>query len=351
MNFAVLEGGFTEKRTFWIIEEYFFPKSWKEFFEIVENYKGEKLLFYISFESGYPLLNLETNKVNTFPKFLVAVLKPIEPMAESGNFEITQKGLSISKQDYLKHFKKIKEHIEKGDIYQINFTVRFNFEFKGSPYSLYRKFIEKQPVPYGAFIKVGNLFVVSGSMELFLKKERNKLISKPIKGTLPVTENPESFFEMEKELAENLMITDMVRNDLGRVAKISSVKVPKLFGVESYKTLHQLVSTVECETEKGFKEIIEATFPPASVTGAPKRKAVEIIDELEPHTREIYCGTVGYINPEGDFTCNVAIRTAVGNLKSGELFYYAGGGIVWDSEVEREWNEVMLKAKAFLETF
>jgi len=351
MNFAVLEGGFTEKRTYWVIENHLFTDNWEDFFKALNQLRGKHLLFYISFESGYKLLNLETTKVNIFPKFLVAVLKPTEPIGGGGKFEITPQGLSLSKKEYLKRFRKIKEHIERGDIYQVNFTVRFNFSFKGSPYSLYREFIEKQPVPYGVFMKVGNLFVVSGSMELFLKKVGNRLVSKPIKGTLPARENPESFFKMEKELAENLMITDMVRNDLGRVAEVGSVKVSKLFGVESYKTLHQLVSTVECKTDKGFREIMEATFPPASVTGAPKRKAVEIIGEIEPHTREVYCGTIGYINPEGDFTCNVAIRTAIGDLEREKLFYYAGGGIVWDSNGEREWNEVMLKAEAFLSSF
>jgi anthranilate/para-aminobenzoate synthase component I len=183
-------------------------------------------------------------------------------------------------------------------------------------------------------------------MELFLHKEGEKLTSKPIKGTLPITENPERFKELEKELAENLMITDMVRNDLGRVARVGSVKVSSLFEVESYKTLHQLVSTVECKTDATFEEIIRATFPPASVSGAPKRRAVEIIAEIEPHAREIYCGTVGVIKPNGDFVANVSIRTAI--LRENTLSYYAGGGIVYDSDPEREWREVNLKAEAFL---
>jgi para-aminobenzoate synthetase component 1 len=345
MNFAVLERGFLgERKTFKVEKIKTFRKT-EEFFKYIENSKGKLLLLYISFEGGYPFLNLPERKT-LFPNFLVAELgEEIEP-PKVKPFSVSFKGQSLGKEEYLKRFEKIKRYIERGDIYQVNFTVRFDFFLEGDPFSLYKSFIETQPVPYGVFLKAYDFFLLSGSMELFLKKGSKKLISKPIKGTLPKDADPSEFFKLEKELAENLMITDMVRNDLGRVAKYGTVKVEKLFGVETYNTLHQLVSTVSCETDKGFKEIIENTFPPASVTGAPKRRAVEIIAELEPHTREVYCGTIGVIKPNGDFTCNVAIRTAFG--RKNELFYYAGGGIVYDSQPLKEWNEVLLKMEAFL---
>ena len=341
---AVLEKGFLGRRATFRLERVLFPPDWESFFRTVEDLRRKLILFYISFESGYELLNLKTEKENRFPPFAVAILEEF-PVSEGGNFHLQRVGSSLSKGEYLERFEKIKRYIERGDIYQVNFTVRFDYSFGGSPLGLYEAFASKQEVPYGVFVDFGDLFLVSGSMELFLKKEGGRLVSKPIKGTLPADEDPRRFFEMEKELAENLMITDMVRNDLGRVAEWGSVKVERLFGVESYRTLHQLVSTVSARTEKGFEEIIRATFPPASVTGAPKRRAVEIIDELESHAREVYCGTVGVLKPNGDFVCNVAIRTAVGS--GGELYYYAGGGIVWDSDPLREWEEVNLKRRAF----
>ncbi|HIP86063.1 MAG TPA: anthranilate synthase component I family protein [Aquifex aeolicus] len=346
MNLLILEKGFLGKRRTYEVEKVFYPQTWKEFFSTLENLRGETLFFYISFESGYELLKVKASKGNQFPPFLVASLK--EKRLEFGreDFNLTFEGASLTKEKYLQKLEEIKGFIERGDIYQVNFTVRFDFKLKGSPLGLYLRFIENQEVPYGVFLKVEDLTVISGSMELFLRKEGKKLISKPIKGTLSKDQDPQKFFEMEKELAENLMITDMVRNDLGRVALSGSVKVEKLFGVESYKTLHQLVSTVSCETDKGFGEIVKATFPPASVTGAPKKRALEIINLLEPHTREVYCGTLGVLKPNGDFTCNVAIRTAIG--KGEKLSYYAGGGIVWDSIPQREWEEVNLKAKAFI---
>ena len=341
---AVLERGFLGRRQAFHFKKVFFPTDWENFFKTIGDLKGELLLFYISFESGYELLDLKTEKRNTFPPFAVAVVEETTPKG-GGKFTLSHKGSSLTKDEYLKGFEKIKGYIERGDIYQVNFTVRFDYNFEGDPLGLYEAFINRQEVPYGIFAHFGDFFIASGSMELFLQKEGERIVSKPIKGTLPITEDPKRFFEMEKELAENLMITDMVRNDLGRVAEWGSVRVEKLFGVETYKTLHQLVSTVSAKTGKGFEGIIRATFPPASVTGAPKRRAVEIIDELEPHPREVYCGTIGVIKPNGDFTCNVAIRTALG--RENEVFYYAGGGIVWDSDPLREWNEVNLKRKAF----
>ncbi len=346
---VVLGSGFTqgEGLKHYTAEGWFFFENPEEFFKTVENLKGELLLFYITFEAGYKFLNLE-GKHSKVPPFGLAVLRPSEPFGETSDFEIKPLGSSLSKEDYLKGFKKIKEYISSGDIYQVNYTVRFDFSFRGNPLALWKRFVEFQPVPYAVYFETPFFTTLGGSMELFLKREGKRLKSSPIKGTLPRKESPERFKLLEKELAENLMITDMVRNDLGRVAKVGTVKVRELFKVESYKTVHQLVSTVECETEKDFSEIIRATFPPASVTGAPKRRAVEIINGLEPHTRELYCGTVGIIKPNGDFVANVSIRTAV--LLENRLFYYAGGGIVWDSEAQKEWREVLLKTEAFIRT-
>jgi len=343
---AVFEKGFHPKgkRTYWHIKRWFFFDRAEEFFRKVETLKGRFLIFYLTFEGGYPFLNLK-DKTGNLPPFGVGILEETGPFKGEGIYNLTFKGSSLNKEEYLKRFQKIKHYIESGDIYQVNFTVKFDYSFEGDPLHLWEDFIKVQPVPYGVYFETPLFTAIGGSMELFLQKEGEILKSSPIKGTLPSYENPKKFFELEKELAENLMITDMVRNDLGRISKIGSVKVEKLFEVQTFKTVHQLVSTVVSKSEKPFGEIIEATFPPASVTGAPKRRAVEIINELEPHARELYCGTVGLMLPNGDFTANVSIRTAL--LKNRTLSYYAGGGIVWDSVGEREWKEVLLKVEAF----
>lgn len=197
-------------------------------------------------------------------------------------------------------------------------------------------------MPYTFFLELENFYLMSGSMELFLEKRGELIESKPIKGT---ARRKEELLVSEKDRAENLMITDMVRNDLSRIAPPGSVEVPELFRVEGFRTLFQMHSTVRVRTRRSLREIIHETFPPASVVGAPKRKAVEVIDRLESHSRDYYCGAGGLPMGE-DFTLSVLIGAAIG---SGErLSYYAGAGVVWDSEPEKEWEEVRLKIKAFL---
>ena len=249
---------------------------------------------------------------------------------------------SLGELEFKRRVEKIKEYIAQGDVYQINLTSRFDFEVEGSPKDLFFSFYERQPVPYAFFLEIGDLFILSGSMELFLKKEGDLILSKPIKGT---GRTSEEILSSEKERAENLMITDMMRNDLGRVSRTGSVKVEELFRVERYRTLCQMHSTVVGKTDKSVDEILRVTFPPASVTGAPKYRAVQIINELEPHPRGYYCGAAGLIKKNGDFTLSVLIRTAYGG--GSKISYFAGCGIVWDSDPEKEWEELLLKTKAF----
>ncbi|WP_461829226.1 chorismate-binding protein [Aquifex sp.] len=253
-------------------------------------------------------------------------------------------GNSLKDNEFVERILRIKEYIARGDVYQINLTNRLDFQLRGNPKDLFMNFYKKQPVYFGFFLNLEDFFVISGSMELFLEKEGKLLRSKPIKGT---GSSPEEILSSPKERAENLMITDMVRNDIGRVAVFGTVRVEELFKVERFRTLYQMHSTVVGKTTKGLKEILLNTFPPASVTGAPKKRAVEIIDELEPHPRSYYCGAAGLIFPNGDFRLSVLIRTAVG--KGDRLSYYAGCGIVWDSEPEKELREMYLKVKAFCE--
>ncbi len=249
---------------------------------------------------------------------------------------------SLSDEEFIRGVRIVKDYIERGDIYQLNLTNRLDFHLIGRPRDLFFKFYRRQPVNFGFFLDLERFFLMSGSMELFLEKKGKIIRSKPIKGT---GRSPEEILLSEKEKAENLMITDMMRNDIGRIAEVGSVRVEELFRVERFKTLYHMHSSVVGRTDKGLKEILLNTFPPASVTGAPKKRAVEIIEEIEPHARTYYCGCAGLVFPNGDFRLSVLIRTAVG--KGSLVSYYAGCGIVWDSDPERELREMYLKVKAF----
>ncbi len=254
------------------------------------------------------------------------------------------KSILDDRNSFIKKVNHIKEEIEKGTIYQINLTTRIEFEIKGDIKTLFQSYIERQPVPYGFLLETEDISVMSGSMELFLKKSGEKILSSPIKGTAKEIKFLE---ESIKDKAENLMITDIMRNDLGSIAIKGSVNVIELFKIVRYKTLYQMHSTIEALTEKDINEILKATFPPASVTGAPKKKAVEIIDILEDFPRGYYCGCAGILKNNGDFTLSVLIRTAVS--RKNILYYYAGCGIVWDSVPEKEFEELILKTRALYE--
>lgn len=282
-------------------------------------------------------------KKASYPTIWCCPISSIEPMTPGRkSYKIAYRGASLSDEDYMKRVNIIKGHIGDGTIYQANLTNRFDFHIEGDLQSLVFDFFDRQPVPYAFLFRYDDFFLFSGSMELFLSKRGQLIQSKPIKGTAT---DRETLLKSKKDRAENLMITDMMRNDLGRVAKLGSVKTTELFAVTPYRTLYQMHSTVEALTDADLKTIITNTFPPASVTGAPKIKAVEVIDGLEPHARGYYCGVAGLLQTNGDFTLSVLIRTAFG--KGNSLSYYAGCGIVWDSSPERELKEMYLKVKAF----
>lgn len=268
---------------------------------------------------------------------------------------------NISKGEYIDMVRRAKGYIENGDVYQVNLSQRFTVPIKSSPLIYFLNLNDVQPVPFGCYMDFGGFQLISGSMELFLRKTGRKLVTKPIKGTRKrgFTDEADAILKAElvsseKERAENLMIVDLMRNDLGRVCKCGTVRVNKLFGIESYSTLHQMVSEVEGQLRDEVKtsDIIKSAFPPGSVTGAPKRRALEIIDELEPHLRGPYCGALGIFSPDGDFTLSVAIRILVsreGNrpvLSGVEGTFWVGGGIVWDSDPEKEYGETLVKARA-----
>lgn len=260
---------------------------------------------------------------------------------------------SLSKAAYRERFAVAKRMIETGDIYQINLTFRADFEIAGDPAALYRALRKAQPVSHGAFIETRDFSVLSLSPELFLKRKGKRIETRPMKGTEPRGTTPaddetarDRLRLDEKQRAENLMIVDLMRNDIGRIAKTGSVKVPDLFSVETYPTLFQMTSGVEGELRDGvgLPEIVASLFPAGSITGAPKIRAMELIHALEPEARGVYCGSIGYIAPDRDMDFNVAIRTAA-VLAGGRGEIGIGSGVVADSEADKEYAEAVLKMR------
>jgi aminodeoxychorismate synthase component I len=259
---------------------------------------------------------------------------------------------------YLELIDKCKQHIASGDVYQLCLTNQIHIEHDADPLKTFLTLRQQNPAPYGCYVKVGNREIVSSSPEQFLKvTAEGKISSKPIKGTRPRSQVPvedellaKELRENQKEQAENLMIVDLMRNDFGRICEPGSVTVEKLFDVESYATVHQLVSTVTGTLEQGQNAVtaLEACFPAGSMTGAPKIRAMEILEDLEAGSRGVYSGAIGYLGFDGSADLGMTIRTLVfeGNVAS----LGVGGGITIDSNPEQELQETMLKAEALLRT-
>lgn len=262
-----------------------------------------------------------------------------------------------SRQRYIQKIRKSQLLITEGDFYEINLSHQMKASFKGSALHLYQEMREIGPVPFGSFLQLNDLLICCQSPERFLRKEGNTVYSQPIKGTskrgLSTDEDEllkKQLISSEKEQAENLMIVDLVRNDLSRIAQKGTVKVPELFAIQSFGTVHQMVSTVTADAEEDDPvNILRACFPMGSMTGAPKISAMKSIEELEDYKRGIYSGAIGYITPGGDFDFNVVIRTAI--IKNNYLYYAVGGAITGDSDPRKEWEETQIKARALLHVF
>jgi para-aminobenzoate synthetase/4-amino-4-deoxychorismate lyase len=256
-----------------------------------------------------------------------------------------------SESAYTAAIARIKAYIAAGDTYQVNYTWRMMAEFAGDPWALFADLWRAQRAPYAAYMDAGDHVICSASPELFFARRGDTLTCRPMKGTAPRGLCPAAdeasaawLRASEKDRAENLMIVDMIRNDLGRIAETGSVHVASLFDVERYPTLWQMTSTVRARTGAGLTETFRALFPCASITGAPKVRTSEIIAELETSPRGVYCGAVGIVAPGGDAQFSVAIRTAVLHRPSGRLVYGTGSGVTWDSTATGEYDECRTKA-------
>jgi para-aminobenzoate synthetase component 1 len=256
---------------------------------------------------------------------------------------------------YLSAVARVREYILAGDIFQANLSQRFEAGLAEPPLALYRRLRHTNPAAFGAYLDFDGLQVLSVSPERFLRLSGTHVETRPIKGTRPRGLGPmhdallgRVLAESDKDRAENVMIVDLLRNDLSRVCRPGTVRVPELFALEQHPTVHHLVSTVVGELEGGNDavDLLRATFPGGSITGAPKVRAMEIIAELEPTRRGVYCGSLGYLGTTGAMDTSIAIRTAV--VRNGVVYFQAGGGIVADSEPEAEYRETLDKARGII---
>ena len=263
---------------------------------------------------------------------------------------------SFTRAAYLDAVARVREYILAGDIFQANLSQRFEAPLGEPPWAFYRRLRARNPAPFAAYLDFPEATVLSASPERFLRVDAGgRVETRPIKGTRPRGLGPEhdaalgrALTESEKDRAENLMIVDLMRNDLSRACAPGTVRVPELFSLERYATVHHLVSTVVGDLAPGADafDLVRATFPGGSITGAPKVRAMEIIAELEPSARGVYCGSVGYWSVTGETDTSIAIRTAV--ARRGRLYFNAGGGIVADSDPEQEYRETLDKARGMV---
>ncbi len=348
------------------------PKKLQQFFNQIEELSQKYYLAgFFSYELGYLFEDIfQYKKVQAFPYAVFHVYKkpviinhkkakPDKPQSypfnlfsidKNLNYEIKNLKLNIKEQEYLDTIDKIRNYIYKGDIFQANYTVKYKFNFSGSALGLYQDLKRKQNVSYNVFAGIGDYYILSLSPELYFAKNKNDIITKPMKGTMKrgndVIEDNENrlfLYNDGKNRSENVMIVDLLRNDIGKISKYGSVKVSKLFEIEKYDTLFQMTSTIKSKLrdKTSLYKLIKSIFPCGSITGAPKIRSMEIIRELEKEERKVYTGAIGFFQPGGIAKFNVAIRTILLNKNKGEMG--VGGGIVYDSRPDDEFKECKLK--------
>ncbi|WP_244480786.1 aminodeoxychorismate synthase component I [Mesorhizobium sp. Root157] len=339
-----------------------FEAAWAEVHKAHE--AGKWLAGYFSYEAGYllePKLVPLLPEGRRVPLFCLGVFeRPSEQVATqqdnaATNGPIFDARANWSFDDYRPRFDRLHRHIREGDCYQGNLTFRVDAHWSGAPLAAFNALTERQPVRYGALVSLGNgPVVLSRSPELFFEVTRDGIIeTHPMKGTAPrgaTVEEDRKLKEFlrndEKNQAENRMIVDLLRNDISLISEVGSLDVPELFRIESYPTVHQMVSRVQAKLLPGLtiRQIFAALFPCGSITGAPKIRAMEVLHDLESGPRNVYCGAIGWVAPGGTMRFSVAIRT-ISLYPDGEAVYNVGGGVVFDSTAEEEYKECLLKAR------
>lgn len=300
--------------------------------------------------------NLSTETLSFCDRLLKQVSQETEAPLSDCRFRIHGEVTSnMSRDEYGQAFRRIKQYLREGDCYQVNLAQRFSVECEGDSWSAYKILREINAAPFSAYLNFPGVRVLSSSPERFLRVDSTQVETKPIKGTRPRINEPSKDQEQItalknslKDRAENLMIVDLLRNDIGKTCKPGSVTVPRLFDIESFATVHHMVSTVRGQLADGLNciDLLKDCFPGGSITGAPKIRAMEIIEELEPNRRGVYCGSIGYIGYDGNMDTSITIRTLVHS--DNQIRFWAGGGIVADSREEDEYQESFDKAAAML---
>ena len=340
------------------------PECYFGFYDLIlafDNLQGKTYII----STGFPELG-ETKRKKRAIKRLNEVKDKLADVSSSGTEApftpvsfptepVTLQGGFIHK-EYVDAVEKARQYIIAGDILEVNLSQRFEAELAITPYALYRQLRQINPAPFACYLGFDEVSVVSASPERFLRLQGDRVETRPIKGTRPRGKNPEEDEALADELlgsskdrAENIMIVDLERNDLGRVCRFGTVKVTELGILEVFPTVFHLTSTVVGRLKEGKNrnDLLKATFPGGSITGAPKIRAMEIIDELEPTKRSVYTGSIGYLSFDGNLDLNIAIRTFL--VKGGKAYFQAGGAVVYDSDPEAEYQETLDKAKALID--
>lgn len=321
---------------------------------------GEEMLFFVP--ETLMFFSLDSILILSFedPDNLFTEINSLSGTSFTGISESQKKTFQgIKKQEYLETIKAIKEHLLEGDIYEINYCIEFSAtDIKIDPLGTFCNLIKNSPMPFSFFFKANDKHIICSSPERFLKKEGNKLISQPIKGTIRRGDDKEEDESLknelrssDKEISENMMIVDIVRNDLSKSSVPGSIMVEEMFGVYSFKQLHQMISTITSSKREDvhFVDSIKNAFPMGSMTGAPKIRAMELIEKFESAKRGPFSGAGGYFTPAGDFDLNVIIRSVFYNSNLNKLSFQVGSAITFDSDPESEYKECLLKAKAIFE--
>ncbi len=337
-----------------VVDDLDVPETYLGFYDTVLAYDHimeQWFICYVDFGLRRPTLEQRIGEVRA------AVRKLRDDFSEPGPVKSDEFQSNFSRDDYLSRVEKARDYIVAGDIYQVNLSQRFQARImEGSPWELYWQLREKNSAPFAAFIQARDFQIISSSPERFLRVKGQGVETRPIKGTRPrgTTSRDDAWYRAqlvssEKDRAELNMIVDLERNDLGKVCEYGSVEVTRHAQCESYARVHHLVSTVEgsLKDNADVVDLIKATFPGGSITGAPKIRSMQIIDELETRVRSVYTGSIGYVGFDGDLDLNIAIRTMI--MQGNRVYFGAGGGIVYDSDPETEYDETYDKAYALIE--
>ena len=309
---------------------------------------------YLSYEAG-AAFGLGSGRRAPSPLAWFALFDPAsvceaDTIPASEPYRLGEVRPSLTRESFDAAFARIKTYLADGDSYQVNFTFKMRGPFEGDALSLFKDLVRAQESGYSAYLNTGDHAICSASPELFLALDGLEILARPMKGTAPRGRTPaedanarDGLHHSAKDRAENVMVVDMVRNDLGRIAEVGTVETLELFSVERYPNVWQMTSLVRARSRASLADIFAAVHPSASVTGAPKRRTMEIIEALEGEPRGVYTGAIGYVRPDGNGHFNVAIRTAVVDLQQRQVEFGVGSGIVWDSQPDEEYEECLLK--------